>query len=570
MSDTVVIGIDSNLIPSDKKSRLKYASKYHNGSFRNSAKKNKPGINAGNLTFSEAFNIILQSGGKEKIKYSDVFDYKSDPEKTNRAYAKILQETGVALDIEDIIFYNKTGITEAEYEQMKAGWAEKHKSGQNQMQSFNSLLEEISITAVDEIYTEAADKKLEKIVFESQVYENFYKKAAYQSILKKTEKGLKAAGLYSLALSSYEVLNSKDKTKAILQEVGGSVTSGLVASGVVKVAGAFGVGMTGLPGIAVAGTALLVSAFAEDAAKDKIGELYDYAKENISIQTNNDVQTSMPYDPYHIFPGTKVKPQKSKNTASRIPYDMYHSGLNQTRNKNTVGKEQQEKYWIRETNDGLIVELPFTQEKVLLKKEKKPLLNLVKPPGMNNSNQSDKNVPVYRRNGAGNSKARKATKREQEEALKWGKFGMAMMMGFMPGPKVKLHANGGVVNGTTLSYVGEDGPEAIIPLGSKRRQRGMDLWNQAGAMLGVPVDRNKKKIYKSSKKVKKSADNDESSIKISVGNVSVNLKGSSENSGKNLDLLKLLKEQRGQISDELCSVIADALKGVYKNIPTAV
>ena len=145
-----------------------------------------------------------------------------------------------------------------------------------------------------------------------------------------------------------------------------------------------------------------------------------------------------------------------------------------------------------------------------------------------------------------------------------------MMMGFMPGPKVKRHANGGVVNGTTLSYVGEDGPEAIIPLGSKRRQRGMDLWNQAGAMLGVPVDRNKKKIYKSSKKVKKSADNDESSIKISVGNVSVNLKGSSENSGKNLDLLKLLKEQRGQISDELCSVIADALKGVYKNIPTAV
>ena len=38
MSDTVVIGIDSNLIPSDKKNRLKYASKYYNGSFRNSSK----------------------------------------------------------------------------------------------------------------------------------------------------------------------------------------------------------------------------------------------------------------------------------------------------------------------------------------------------------------------------------------------------------------------------------------------------------------------------------------------------------------------------------------------------
>ena len=341
------------------------------------------------------------------------------------------------------------------------------------------------------------------------------------------------------------MLSSEDKTKAILQETAGGFTSALVTKGLLHGAVKLGLPMTGVGGVAVGVTALVISAFAEDSVKDKVGELYDYAKENISIETNNDVQTSM-------------------------PYDMYHSGLNQTRNKNTVGKEQQERYWIRETNDGLIVELPFTQEKVLLKKEKKPLLNLVKPPGMNNSNQSDKNVPVYRRNGSGNSKARKATKREQEEALKWGKFGMAMMMGFMPGPKVKRHANGGVVNGTTLSYVGEDGPEAIIPLGSKRRQRGMDLWNQVGAMLGVPVDRNKQKIYKLSKKVKKSADYDESSIKISVGNVSVNLKGSSENSGENLDLLKLLKEQRGQISDELCSVIADALKGAYKNIPTAV
>ena len=163
----------------------------------------------------------------------------------------------------------------------------------------------------------------------------------------------------------------------------------------------------------------------------------------------------------------------------------------------------------------------------------------------NNSNQSDKNVPVYRRNGSGNSKARKATKREQKKLLKWGKFGMAMMMGFMPGPKVKRHANGGVVNGTTLSYVGEDGPEAIIPLGSKRRPKRNRSVESGRSYAGVPVDRNKQKIYKLSKKVKKSADYDESSIKISVGNVSVNLKGSSENSGENLDLLKLLKRAEG-------------------------
>ena len=39
-----------------------------------------------------------------------------------------------------------------------------------------------------------------------------------------------------------------------------------------------------------------------------------------------------------------------------------------------MGKEQQERYWIRETNDGLIVELPFTQEKVLLKKREETFI----------------------------------------------------------------------------------------------------------------------------------------------------------------------------------------------------
>ena len=36
-----------------------------------------------------------------------------------------------------------------------------------------------------------------------------------------------------------------------------------------------------------------------------------------------------------------------------------------------------------------------------------------------------------------------------------------------------------------LSLVGEAGPEAIIPLSASRRGRGLDLWMQAGEMLGV-------------------------------------------------------------------------------------
>ena len=47
------------------------------------------------------------------------------------------------------------------------------------------------------------------------------------------------------------------------------------------------------------------------------------------------------------------------------------------------------------------------------------------------------------------------------------------------------NAEGSIVTRPLLSWVGEDGPEAIIPLGSKRRDRGMDLWLQAGRALGV-------------------------------------------------------------------------------------
>lgn len=47
------------------------------------------------------------------------------------------------------------------------------------------------------------------------------------------------------------------------------------------------------------------------------------------------------------------------------------------------------------------------------------------------------------------------------------------------------NANGGIYDGAFLSWVAEDGPEAIIPLSTKRRDRGIDLWLQAGQMLGV-------------------------------------------------------------------------------------
>ena len=55
---------------------------------------------------------------------------------------------------------------------------------------------------------------------------------------------------------------------------------------------------------------------------------------------------------------------------------------------------------------------------------------------------------------------------------------------------VSAHANGGYVNDKQLSWVGEEGPEAIIPLVPGRRNRALELYKEVGDILGVQVNAN--------------------------------------------------------------------------------
>lgn len=139
--------------------------------------------------------------------------------------------------------------------------------------------------------------------------------------------------------------------------------------------------------------------------------------------------------------------------------------------------------------------------------------------------------------------------------------------GIMGGGGIPQNANGSFVGSRTLSWVGEDGPEVIIPLGGKRRKRGLDLWQQAGAMLGVSQHADGGfagggAIAGSGKSGKKKAP-----VSVSVGNITIQLKSGQEGDGKNIDLLKVLKEQKNQVSDEICRILADALESAYQNIP---
>lgn len=63
--------------------------------------------------------------------------------------------------------------------------------------------------------------------------------------------------------------------------------------------------------------------------------------------------------------------------------------------------------------------------------------------------------------------------------------GLLAVPGLFGGQKPDENAEGGFINGPRLSWIGEDGPEAIIPLSGKYRSRGLDLYEQAGRYLGV-------------------------------------------------------------------------------------
>lgn len=62
----------------------------------------------------------------------------------------------------------------------------------------------------------------------------------------------------------------------------------------------------------------------------------------------------------------------------------------------------------------------------------------------------------------------------------------SMQSGYEKGREAaKEHAFGGIMTSPHLGLVAEAGPEAIIPLSGSKRSRGVDLWRQAGAILGL-------------------------------------------------------------------------------------
>jgi len=132
------------------------------------------------------------------------------------------------------------------------------------------------------------------------------------------------------------------------------------------------------------------------------------------------------------------------------------------------------------------------------------------------------------------------------------------------------NAEGSIITRPLLSWVGEDGPEAIIPLGSKRRGRGMDLWLQAGRALGV-------KEYADGGMIgdvplsggSSDSTSGDSSGSGDKGQVVINMNpvfNINENSGN--DTVNTIKEKLKELINEMSGELATRLLESYANMPT--
>ena len=129
-------------------------------------------------------------------------------------------------------------------------------------------------------------------------------------------------------------------------------------------------------------------------------------------------------------------------------------------------------------------------------------------------------------------------------------------------------AEGAYLDAPHLMLAGEDGPEFIVPVSSKHRDRGIELWREAGAALGMPAYADGGVVGGSVSPVISGApvDTGESDggttgetkqISITV-NPSIVVNGGDGAS---------IGDQADQIADQIAQIIAERIGEVFDNMP---
>ena len=158
------------------------------------------------------------------------------------------------------------------------------------------------------------------------------------------------------------------------------------------------------------------------------------------------------------------------------------------------------------------------------------------------------------------------------------------------------HAEGGIMTSPHVGLVAEDGAEAIIPLSGKRRNRGLNLWEQAGRLLGVKpyaeggitkipmsskkpegsigVDKNPPLEVHSSSKTSPSPELNPPPLisngvnpSVTIQNLTFEINMNGADTPDAQSLVETIKENVRGMTDEIAYQLAVAMQQVYANTP---
>lgn len=142
--------------------------------------------------------------------------------------------------------------------------------------------------------------------------------------------------------------------------------------------------------------------------------------------------------------------------------------------------------------------------------------------------------------------------------------------------KPSKHARGGFVGAAELSWIGEDGLEAVIPLSGKYRRRGLQLYEQAGRYLGV--DHNSEGGIYTSESVSSRKDSVSGGFSASSGGRDLVIQVTAHpetqvhiGPGSSLEeIMEAIRRSWSGITDQMLSEIARKIMLSYENMPGGV
>lgn len=136
----------------------------------------------------------------------------------------------------------------------------------------------------------------------------------------------------------------------------------------------------------------------------------------------------------------------------------------------------------------------------------------------------------------------------------------------LTGGPYKQNANGNIIQSKTLSWVGEEGPEAIIPLVPGRRARGLKLWEEAGRRLGVQYHANGGIVGDDSTPIKtfdgEIHGSGEKKIEINMGGVTIEIQ-----TDGNKTVVENIEEQEQAIAEKVAAIFKNVFSAQFANMP---